>query len=482
MQTATSFPARRFQPAARPEKLSVDLPSVGFVAGLMLGLAVIFVLSLNFYTPTADLRAGVDSYDIIGGILVAALIIPLSIPVLKRESLRQADRRVLALLLLALTLKIASTLVRHYVIFNLYGSGDAVGYHGAGIHIMERFRDGNFDPGLNSLTDTDFISFVTGIVYTIIGPSSLGGFLIFSWLAFWGLFLCYRAFVIAVPEGRSMSYGRLLFLVPSMLFWPSSIGKESWMLFAIGIFAFGSARVLSGRAVRGLPLAALGLWLGMLIRPHVPGMLGGALIVAFLIGRRYEKFRPIRPTVKLATIGVLLAGVLFLVTQTEGFLRTDLTSLEGITSTLENVANRSNQGGSEFDPPVVHSPLDLPAAFGTVLFRPFVFEANNALAMLSALEGLWLLLFTLRRLPWVLNAFKRMRRQPYIAQAFIYVLLFVIAFSSLPNFGLLVRQRVQLLPLYFVLLCVPPVKKRRDSAEQTNRKDITSARLASLRP
>jgi hypothetical protein len=483
MQNATSLPGRRFSIRTRAEKLTVDLPSVGFVASLGLGLFAIFVLSLFLYSPTADLAASADAYNIIGGILVVALIIPISLPILKRESLRQGDRRVLVLLVVALSLKIIFSLARHYVAFDLYqGSADAAGYHGNGIRIMEMFRDGNFDSGLPSLSDTNFIKFLTGVVYTIIGPSSIGGFLIFSWLAFWGLFLCYRAFVIAVPDGQSRSYGRLLFFFPSLLFWPSSIGKEAWMLFAIGIFAFGSARVLSGRALRGLPIAALGLWLGTLIRPHVPAMLGGALVVAFLVGRRYEKFRPIRPAVKIATLAILVAGGLVLLTQAEGFLKSDLTSLEGITSTLESVSNRSAHGGSEFDPPVVRSPLDLPAAFGTVLFRPFVFEANNALALLSAVEGLLLLLFSLKRLPWILAAFKRLRREPYIAQAIVYTLLFVIAFSSLPNFGLLARQRVQLYPFYFVLLCIAPVKKRLEKAQEHNISDAyRSTRVAPSR-
>ena len=60
-------------------------------------------------------------------------------------------------------------------------------------------------------------------------------FLVFSWLAFWGLFLFYRAFTIAVPEGRRRSYAHLVFFLPALLFWPSSIGKESWMIFALGI-------------------------------------------------------------------------------------------------------------------------------------------------------------------------------------------------------------------------------------------------------
>jgi hypothetical protein len=462
MQKAESHSLQRGRASLR-EKLPLDLPNIGFIAGLVLGCAAIYGLSLVLYEPTIDQVAGVEAYNAIGGLLVAALIIPLTLPVLKREALRQGDRRVLTFLVVALLLKVVvGTLLRHYAAFDLYeGSADAAGYHGRGFHIMERFRDGNFDPGLESLTDTDFIRFLTGMLYTVIGPTSYGGFLVYSWLAFWGMFLFYRAFTIAVPGGRAATYGCLLFFLPSMIFWPSSIGKEAWMVFTLGIAAFGAARILSGSALRGLPIAGFGLWLGTLIRPHVPGMLGAALLIAFMLGRRYERFKPIRPTVKIAILGILLAASFLLVTRTEGFLReTDILSFDGLQTALENTSERSAQGGSEFEPPIVKTPVDFPLAFTTILYRPFVFEANNTMAMLSAIEGLWLLFFSIRRLPWGITAIRSMRRQPFVALAIAYTLLFVIAFSSMPNFGLLARQRVQLFPFFLVLLSIPYVKKK----------------------
>jgi hypothetical protein len=39
--------------------------------------------------------------------------------------------------------------------------------------------------------------------------------------------------------------------------------------------------------------------------------------------------------------------------------------------------------------------------------------------------------------------------------AVIYTLVFVYAFSTIGNFGILVRQRVQVYPLFFVLLALP---------------------------
>ena len=46
-------------------------------------------------------------------------------------------------------------------------------------------------------------------------------------------------------------------------------------------------------------------------------------------------------------------------------------------------------------------------------------------------------------------------RSPYVTFALAYSGLFVLAFSAIGNFGLLARQRTQLLPFVLVLIAVP---------------------------
>ena len=79
-----------------------------------------------------------------------------------------------------------------------------------------------------------------------------------AWLGFWGSYLFYRAFTIAFPEGRARSYARFMFLLPSFLFWPSSIGKEAWMICCIGMATYGVALILKHNQL-GYPVAAFGL-------------------------------------------------------------------------------------------------------------------------------------------------------------------------------------------------------------------------------
>jgi hypothetical protein len=43
----------------------------------------------------------------------------------------------------------------------------------------------------------------------------------------------------------------------------------------------------------------------------------------------------------------------------------------------------------------------------------------------------------------------------------VYALAFIYAFSSLANFGILARERSQLLPVLFVVLCIPTATLRK---------------------
>jgi hypothetical protein len=399
---------------------------------------------------------------LIAPLLVGSILVAISLPALAKQAHREQSEAIFWLLVAALVLKLVAAVARHYVAIGLYGGvADAVAYHEQGVRISEAFRAGSFDTGLYSLTSTNFIRFLTGVVYTVIGPNILGGFLVFSWLGFWGLFFFYRAFTIAVPEGNTRSYARLVFFLPSMLFWPSSIGKEAWMMLALGIAAFGAARILSGATLRGVAIAGLGLWLAAIVRPHIAGMAALALAGGYLIARPRPQLRQLAPLVKLLSFGVLALVAMALVIRTDRFLNeSGIETTAGATSIFTAVGERTGSGSSEFAPSsIVGSPLRAPIGIVTVLFRPFVTEARNIPAMAAALEGSFLLVLSLIRIRWLVAALKSVRRQPYVAFALLYTVIFVLAFSAVANFGYLARERVQMLPLFLVLFAVPPRKK-----------------------
>lgn len=404
------------------------------------------------------------SYDTWAAIPVAIGLAAISVPMLRRAAALESDIRTARLLWLAFVLKLLGALPRYAVEFAVYdGSADGVVYSQIGADLARQFREGNFDVDLGKpVQGTGFIEILTGILYSFIGATSLGGFLVFAWLGFWGLYLLHRAFVRACPSGDHHRYALLVFLMPSMLFWPSAIGKEAWMSLGIGFVAFGAARLYSGARGGLVSLVPGFLALGM-VRPHVAALLGFALSLGYLMRRPPKGASILAPIGKGLVIVVLGLGMMFAVAQLETFFGVDDFNQEAVEMTLDDVVRRTGQGGSQFDEEADTNlrPTRFPEAFVNVMFRPFPWQANNAQSLIASGESLFLAVLLITGWRRVLGAVRSILRNPYVLMSCTFIVLFVFGFSAFSNAGILVRQRVQVLPFLLVLLCLPPIRSRK---------------------
>lgn len=383
--------------------------------------------------------------------VLVPLILLVSLPVLQRVAARCNDPALVWLLVGALVVKLFGAVVRYYLAFDVYGgNADAGVYHQWGVQLSTAFRAGTFETGLSSWTDTDFVRLLTGVLYTVMGPSLLGGFFVFAWMAFAGQVLFHLAFVRAVPDGRHRRYALLVYGLPTLLFWPSSIGKEAWMVLTLGLVCYGAARLFDDAPATGLVIAVAGLALAGVVRPHVAGLLTLALFAAMAVRRGRDT--PLGPVVRVGGLLVVAVVAVAAVSASQDLLRA-----EDAASALETTADRTSGGDSSFAPVLVRGPQDLPVAAATVLFRPHLLEAHNLQARLSALEGATLALLALVALPGLVRILPQLRARPYVVLAIVYTLAFIVAYSSIANFGILVRQRAQLYPVFAVLLALPRV-------------------------
>jgi hypothetical protein len=178
-------------------------------------------------------------------------------------------------------------------------------------------------------------------------------------------------------------------------------------------------------------------------------------------------------------VGLLLVGGSVLSSATAEFLDLENLGISEVNEALDTTIVRTNQGGSAFEPVRATNPVMYPLSLITVLYRPFPGEAGSDVdGLLASGAAAGLLLVTLLSVRRVANAIRNLRSEPFVMFAFSYMLVFVYVFSVVGNFGILDRQRTQLLPLLFVLLAAPRVmarvrreSPRRDRAGSGDRPD-----------
>ncbi|MEW1910275.1 hypothetical protein AB0442_17745 [Kitasatospora sp. NPDC085895] len=426
-------------------------------AALVVGYVTLFVLAMVH-----------TGYDTWGALLVLPALMAIGTPVLARVAAANPEKDVFRLLMLAMALKLLCAFPRYLMAFVLYGgAADAKMYHQRGSELA-LFLDTHsplsgtfhYDLGMK-VAGTGFIIIVTGVVYAITGPSLVGGFLVFSWLGFWGLLLFWRALQIAFPEADSRRYAKLVFFLPSLLFWPSSIGKDAWMMFCLGLTTYGVARLLDRRFGAFLCIALGSLGTGM-VRPHVTVLAGAGLTVAYVLRRRPQQVSALGPLRTVLTVVVLGVMVMLMLQQVSTFFGTSGTGGDSVNQVLSETSRRTSQGGSVINqaaddesPQFSLNPAGLPVAVVSVLFRPFPFEASNVQNLVQSVECFALLVMFIRSWPRLSRVPRWFLRRSYVAFTIVYTLLFCWAFSTINNMGILSRERVQVLPLVLVLLAVP---------------------------
>jgi hypothetical protein len=392
-------------------------------------------------------------------LLTIPVLVVLTVVRFTRAARRERQFDLGGLLAVGLLLRFAASY------FRFDNAVDAHTYHTVGVRLADSFRELNFgaDTGA-SVPGTGTMRYISGLVHVLSGSDEFGAFLIFSWFAFLGCYLLYRAFVMAVPDGDRYRYARLLFLWPSLLFWPSSIGKESVMLFGIGVAGLGAARLFTRRA-GGYTLVLPGIALAYLVRPHVALVMLVALVAGLVIGRGHPRpTRGLTPAsiAKAATIVVLLVAMSVVATRTANYLGIENLHPSSTDQAFDETRHNTGEGGSRFSPADAASPLGYPEAAVTILFRPFPFETHGSDQFVTSLEALGLLLLMLVSWRRLMSVPPRLRTQPYIALSLAFVLVFIFVFAVISNFGLLARERTMMLPFVFAVLSVGALAASRE--------------------
>lgn len=351
--------------------------------------------------------------------------------------------------------KLAGAVSRYYAATVFYGGvADAALYYRFGAQFAASWRAGVIPPLSGSRGfGTQVTEWITGVLFALLTPDLLGGFLMFSLIAFFGQLLLYAAFRHWARPHQLKPYALLLFLLPTYSFWPSSIGKDALILLGLGAAAYAIARALKAFQVRWLLLLGVGLAGLGVIRLHVAGLVVVGLVAAAIVSK-------VRPDAAggagwrriLVLAGAAGAAVVVL-SLAPAVLGIDLSDPEALNDFAADVTDNTSQGTVASGQPV-DGPEDIPAALALVLFRPFLFEASQVQHLFAAAETTFLLALTVWKLPAVIRNLRKWRSNGYVVFCTFYTLIFAVAFSVVRNLGIIARQRGQVLAFFLAALVI----------------------------
>lgn len=423
--------------------------------------AAVVALGVAYLVATGWAMANL-SYDVWGALRAVPIIAALMIPLI-HVSMRQQPHLV-RIVYLGLALKLGGTVARYWVAFDAYGgAADAQAYHDAGRQAAQQIRDGSVGPWniVPHGQGTQFVESLTGSLYAVTGSSKLAGFLWFSAFGYLGVVLCIKAADYFPQWIDSRRYAWLCCLSPSLVFWPSSIGKESWMILTLGFTVYGAARMFATtQFLRPMLYMAAGVGGAALVRPHMATVWVGAAVAGVLwsafTGRATTRGGRAGAVFALAVgvIGLLVVGQValrFLPSSTD-----DETVADQINTALDITLRRTSGGGSEFQPVTIAGPLDYPFAVMRTITRPLLYEVRGLSTLLPAVETTALIVLALVGLPRLGALLGLLRKSPFVVMHLLMMVATALAYTSFSNLAILVRQRSLLMPSLLLLWCARP--------------------------
>lgn len=262
-----------------------------------------------------------------------------------------------------------------------------------------------------------------------------------------GLTGIYKTFAGELREKKHLS-AIAVFAVPSVLFWGSGVLKEGFLLFAMGLFIYFFFNFLQKHSLANILLLVLSGALMILIKTYILfALLPGIL---FLLTIRYTN--PKNTVIKFISIHVLLLTAAYCLP----FVLPEVSIpdyLESKQRDFINVARTTNAGSVYIIPLLDGSWWNIfksaPVALFNALLRPFPWECNSVMMLVSSLENISIVSFCL-----VCVFFhKPLKSIPYKMWLFLLsysIVLLVLLGLVTPVMGAMVRYKVPVLPFLLI--------------------------------
>ena len=330
--------------------------------------------------------------------------------------------------------------------------------------------------------------YLISVIGAIIGLFTMTTYLptsvIFASLSFIGVWKMYVVFTKLYPRlTKQMAYAFLF--IPSVIFWGSGFMKDTITLTCIGwvthffyLIFFENKKVIFNSAIALFFIYVIYIVKSYIVMAFLPAVLlwGVGLLsykikdIRLIIFARY--FLYASAIAGIALIGGKLEAEMFGEYNVESLGYKSFATREY----LYKVSNETDGSGytlGDMDPTLMGMLQRAPEGINVTLFRPYLWEARKPIVMISAIESLLYLIFTIVAI--VRNNPLRMIQRIFADETLQFCLIFTLIFAfavgiSTSNFGSLVRYKIPCLPFYtafLIILFYPPkqelvLRKQRD--------------------
>lgn len=297
--------------------------------------------------------------------------------------------------------------------------------------------------------------------------------LFFSMISFSGVWRLYRFFYEQYPHLHKQFAIAILYL-PSFVFWSSGILKDPICTGAIGWITYGLYEIFYKKKNLLFNMAMILLFGYLLFIIKVYILI--SYVPFFFLYLILKNVTLIKSS--LVRFTLVLGLIVFAVTMFTTVMKEVASTLVGygsddITKNIsafqkayaeQEDATSNFSLGVEYDGSVESLIRIAPAAITATLFRPFLWESKKISTLLSSLESLAIMIFT------VLVFFKAgpvfflrsITKDPVILYSLLFSMLFALFVgATTANFGTLVRYKIPCLPFYIIALFLIQDRVRR---------------------
>lgn len=296
----------------------------------------------------------------------------------------------------------------------------------------------------------------------IFGNSYLCISMLFGFFALGGAIRLFKTFHYYYPH-LYRELGLACLFLPSVAYWSSGLLKDPICFGAIGFITYGFLNIFVRK--RQIIISVLWILLSGMLLIFIKVYILLVLVMAILIWQFAEFNKLIKnKTLRNIFAGLTFAGsigVAFLMlgymTSMENAQQYQLDKLQGNIEYQQQmyaeIAKTSDD--SHFEINTSNPVLMVLGGVSATFYRPFPWEVNSVIMLLSFLESFAFLLLTYGFMRWrgIKKFFTVPFSEPRILMCFVFAFVFAVAVGTASaNFGALSRYKIPCMPFYLIML------------------------------